>query len=201
VLNILVSDIRTYSLITGYDSPFYHGSAVTYFSPQEATTTFPSPVPPPFVTHSPVPTLFRGCKSLPVIDQALVTHLSYLASSLSPELHTAPITPIDQPYAQPQVIYNTDDLGFGFPTAAGSISLPMVHPSPPYIPSYQERELTPLRYLIRHRYSPYPVVWGECPQSDPLRPDIPPFHSVTVSRSIVVIGIVRLRDFAGYHPT
>ena len=142
---ILVSDVRTHSLITGYNSPFYHGSAMTSFSPQQATATFPSPIQPPFVTHSPVPTLLRGCKSSPAIDQASVTHLSSLASSLSPEPHAAPITPTDQPYAQPQVIYNTDDLGFGFPTAVGSSSLPMVHPSPPYIPSYQECELIPLR--------------------------------------------------------
>ena len=69
---ILVSDIRTHSVITGYNSPFYQGSTMPSFSPQQVTIT---PEPPFFSAPSPVPTLLRGCKSLPVIDQASVTHL------------------------------------------------------------------------------------------------------------------------------
>lgn len=57
------------SLIAGYNSPFYQGAAMPSCSPQQAAATLP------FLAPSPVPTLSRGCKSLPVTCQALITHL------------------------------------------------------------------------------------------------------------------------------
>lgn len=64
------------------------------------------------------------------------------------------MTPPHRPYAEPQAIPSLDDLGFGFPTLDGSSFLPVVHPSPPYIPSHEECKLTPFSHLIRPTYSP-----------------------------------------------
>ena len=107
-------------------------------SPQPATT--PPSIHPRFPTASPVPTLSHGCECLPVAVRASATHLFQLAWSLSPEQHATPITPPYHSYPQPLVIPNPDDLGFGFLTAAGSSSLPVVHPTPTYYPSYEDRE-------------------------------------------------------------
>ena len=70
-----------------------------------------------------------------------VTHLLWLAWSFSPESYAAPATPTPHSYTQPQAISNADDLGYTFLTAAGSSTLPTVHPSPVDDPSYEECEL------------------------------------------------------------
>ncbi|KAF9644274.1 hypothetical protein BDM02DRAFT_996185 [Thelephora ganbajun] len=145
-----------------YQSPFYQGTVMPSCSPQLAAD--PSLF--PFTAPSPIPILSHGLPSL---------------SSLS---YTAPITPADHPYVQPQVIPHPEDLGFGFPTAAESFPLPAVHPSPVYNPSHEE----------------YPV-WCQYPQSDPFHLDTPPFNLITVSGHIPVVIVIHLNDFAGYHPT
>ena len=44
------------------------------------------------------------------------------------------------PYTAPQVVPNPDNLGFGFHTAAGPSTLPVVHPFPPYVSPREEGE-------------------------------------------------------------
>jgi len=136
---------KTHPLITGYNSPFYQGSAMPSFSPQPATTPSPRSTYRPLAVPSPVPTLSHGCKGLPVTYQASITHPFLLASSLSPQSYTVPVTPTYPTFTQPRAVPNPDDLDFGFPTAVGSSSLPMIHPPPVFNMSYEEEcELTPL---------------------------------------------------------
>ena len=124
------------------------------FPPQPVATPSPPPTHPPFNAPSPIPALSYGCERSFVTDQISPTHSLQLGHSLSPELHGAPTTPSYHPYAQPQVVPNPDDLGYGFFTGAGSSPLPAVHHPPVCEPSYEECEPFPLIYRVRHAYSP-----------------------------------------------
>ena len=116
--------------------------------------TTPPSIHPRFATISPVPTLSHGCECLPLTVGVSVAHLFQLAWSLTPEQHPAPPTPSYPSYQQFQAIPSPDALDFSFLTTAGNLSLPMVHPSPIYCSSYEDREQTPLISQIRLEYSP-----------------------------------------------
>ena len=99
-----------------------------------------------------------------------------------------PITPPYYSCAQPQVIPNPDDLGFDFFTTAGNSSMPMVHPSSAYDPSYEDCETipslsNPIRVLtIRD------IAWPQCSQPVPQYLHTPPFDQAMVSGSTVIVS-------------
>lgn len=105
---------NSHPFIVGYASQFYH--------------------------PSPVPTLSHGCEYLPIAPQDSPTHPLPLAPSLSPEPYTVPVTPALLPYSQPQAIPNLDGLDLGFPAVAESLSLPTVHSTPEYHPTWEDCE-------------------------------------------------------------
>jgi hypothetical protein len=133
---------ETHPPATGHNSPIHPGVAMPIFSLQPATI---SPLPTNFVP-SPILTLSHGRKCPTTSDQISVTHLIWVAWFPSSDWHAAPTTPTYNPHALPQIIPNPDDPGPNSLAAAGLSTPPMAHLPSPYIPSHEERELTPFMY-------------------------------------------------------
>jgi hypothetical protein len=122
---------KPHSPISGYASPFHQGVPIP---PSSRSVVLPYQFPPhPYLAiPSSVQNLSCGCRYLPIARQGLLTHLSLLASSRSPEPHTATATPALHPYPQPQAIADPGGLDFGFPPVAENFSLPATDPTSAY---------------------------------------------------------------------
>ena len=84
--------VQKLTSVTGYQSPFYQGSAMPSFHPQPVATPSPPPVHPPFNPPSPIPTLSYGCECLLVTEQ-LQLLTCYEKPTPSPPNCTAPPSP------------------------------------------------------------------------------------------------------------
>lgn len=193
---------KAHSLIKGCAPPSHQGLAVP--SPQMTTTPLATPSYSPFLSPSPVPTLSYGCRCLPNAHRDPLTHILPLAPSLSPEPYGLPITPIHRADLQPQVFTNhlENDLGSGFPTMAGSLSLPTATPSPTHNRPYRQSQLISFRAPNLARVlTVYGIVWPQYPQPDLFGFNTPSFDSITVNSSVASGTVICLRDFTGCCPT
>ena len=183
---ISMTIIRDSPSITGNLALFYQGTSVPSLSQPTAApyqvSSYSSLVPSPVV-----PTPPHGCGYLLIAHQDQLTDLLSLAPSLSPKSYAVPTIPTLDEYPKPQATTTPGGLGFGFPVAAETHSLPLADPPLAYDPTWEECKLTsshapnPARILTTRD-----IVWSQFPTPNPL----PPSGSVAVAVSGSIVPVV-----------
>jgi hypothetical protein len=190
---------KTHSSIAGYASSSYRDVPVPHPS---QTTVHPSQLSAySSLAPSPVPTLSRGCRYLPIAHQELLTHLLPLAKSLSPEPRVMPTTPAVHPHPQLQLIADQDVLNFGFPALAENTSLPAANSTLAHNQTYGECKRTSSGPNLTGKLTICDIVWPQFPPLDPPSFNYPSFCPTIVSDSIISGSDIPLHEFIGCRRT